>query len=179
MTALVIALLGLWLLLSIANQLDGPIRRALAGLNALHLLPRYTFFAPDPIDVDYHLVFRDLAADGSPTAWQECFLGPERRHGLVEVFWDPSHRAHTTLNQVVVAITLLGSSVARASDLGVRVVAVSFPYTFLLHAAMRSPASEQSMRRQFMIVETVGTRPNRRMRLGILSEKHRIARSSA
>jgi hypothetical protein len=172
-----VIVLAVWFGLSVVNQVEGPLRRALRAVNAFYLLPRYTLFAPDPVDVDFHIAHRDLQDDGSWSAWRETGLVTGRPHVLVATFWNPVHRVYAAMNQLASAITHLGVNVA-ASGLGLGVIAVSFPYLFVLHHVMCA-APLTGSRRQFMIVETTGAGEDRSVRIGILSEPHLAIRTNA
>jgi hypothetical protein len=78
--------LVVWFVLSVLEQLrtilrtsPGPTLRVLDGcLQAVSpLLPRWTFFAPNPGTVDYHLCYRHRLANGEFTHWQEVSDPPD------------------------------------------------------------------------------------------------------
>lgn len=54
------------------------------------LLPNWRFFAPDPAMCDYHLLYRTVGADGTPSPWHDA-SGIEERRPL-HILWFPTRR---------------------------------------------------------------------------------------
>jgi hypothetical protein len=171
MTVLVLILLAVWLAASVANQIDGPWSRWLAGCNAFTLLPRLDFFAPDPVDVDYHLAVRDFDQEGAAGPWREI---PAERDGPLRIFWSTAKRDHHAMGTAVTNLALLQQCVAPAASDPAGVIQISLPYLFLLHRALEGPRLAGAHERQFMVVEASGFGAARRVALGILSNPHRL-----
>jgi hypothetical protein len=171
MTAIVLGVLGLWLVASVANQVPGPWARFLGPLGGFSVLPGLAFFAPDPIDVDYHLVVRDFLDDGQAGPWKEI---PPERHGPLRALWSTAKRDHQAMLGAVSALASIQQSVAPVVAEPAALMQISFPYLFLLHRARQAPRDPEARERQFMIVETKGFGAERRMDLGILSNPHRL-----
>lgn len=171
MTGLVIAVLGLWLLVSIANQIPGPWGRVLDRLNAFSLLPRLEFFAPDPIDVDYHLAYRDFTGDGQPGPWKQIAID---RDGWLRIIWSTAKRDHQSMLGAVAGLALLQDRVAPLLHDPSAILQISLPYLYLLHQVQQAPRSRSARQRQFMIVEANGFGDSRRLSLGILSNSHEL-----
>ena len=172
MTTTTIALaiiFGVWLALSIANQI-APLRRRFNGtLNSLCVLPALGLFAPEPADVDYHLVWRDYATDGSCGPWREVVTEPARWwRGL----WNPAGRDRSAMIQIVSALSILDGAVAPASRNGGRLILASLPYLALLNVVLDQPHGANAVARQFAIVEASGFGADRRVALGIASALH-------
>lgn len=172
MTTLVFIVLGAWLLASLANQFAGPWTRSLRALNWCSLLPRLAFFAPDPIDVDYHLAYRDLLDDDEPGPWQSLAI---ERDGRWRLLWSPAKRDYQSLLEAVAALALLQNAVTPAVEDAESLLQLSLPYLFLLHLVQHAPARPSTRERQFMVVESNGFGPSRHLALGILSSFHRLA----
>jgi hypothetical protein len=185
----VVVLLAAWFALTVANQLQRPngrppaphevrlpwpLRLAVAGAGSLQLLPRYRFFAPDPLDIDFHIVYRDVRAAGPRSAWQEVPFPRPRHTSLLRPLWNPSHRDHVAVLDSVRTICLLADAVVPACPLGTQIIAASFPYLFVLHQVMRMGAEAGVVGRQLMVVETTGSGAQRSLNLGIASEVHRL-----
>ena len=83
-----------WFLLSIAVLVPKfmPYIRAMDGFL---LVPGWKFFAPNPVQGDYHLLYRDQLADGTVTEWTEVTLFQRRRWW--NVAWNPGKRANKAL----------------------------------------------------------------------------------
>jgi hypothetical protein len=170
-TTAVLVLLAVWLLLSAANQINGPWTRLLGPLNSVSLLPALFFFAPDPVDVDYHLVFRDFMEDGEAGRWQQI---PIEREGPWRVLWCTAKRDHQAMTLAVAGLAGLQQTVTPVARDPEGLIQVSIPYLFLLHRVLAAPRPAGAQQRQFMVVETSGFRPRRRVALGILSNPHRL-----
>ncbi len=171
MTLVVLIALALWLTASVANQFPGPWTGLLSGLNTFALLPRLHFFAPDPIDVDYHLVFHDFLADGQASPWRQI---PTERNGPTRILWSTAKRDHQAMLTTVAGLAGLQQSVAPVVRDPLAAIQLSLPYLFLLHRARQAPRFPESHERQFMIVETTGFGTSRQVALGILSNPHRL-----
>ena len=172
MTILVLVLLAAWLAISVGNQIRGPWARFLGVPNSFALLPRLEFFAPDPIDVDYHLVFHDFLEDGQATPWRRI---PAERDGPLRILWSTAKRDHQAMLAAVAALAGLQQSVAPVVRDPAAVIQLSLPYLFLLHRVQQGPRLPGSRERQFMVVETTGFGASRRLALGVLSNPHRLA----
>jgi hypothetical protein len=63
----------LWLILTIVCQFDGKFSRLISSFDKFGLIPRWTFFAPNPCDFDIHLLVR-FAKGTVISKWQETEL---------------------------------------------------------------------------------------------------------
>jgi hypothetical protein len=135
------------------------------------LLPANAFFAPDPIDVDYHLVFRDFFENGEAGPWREISI---ERDGRFRFLWSTAKRDHQALLAAVSGVAGIQQLVAPLLDAPEVVIQVSLPYLFLLHLFLAAPRTPGAVERQFMIVETRGFGDSRAMDLSILSNPHRF-----
>jgi hypothetical protein len=171
MTALVIGLLLTWFVLSAANQIPGPWTTALGKLGISVVLPANAFFAPDPIDVDYHLVFRDFLENEDATSWREI---PTDRDGPFRFLWSTAKRDHQAILAAVSGVAGVQQIVAPLVEEPDALIQVSLPYLFLLHHAIAQPRAAEAKERQFMVVEARGFAPRRRLNLAILSNPHRL-----
>jgi hypothetical protein len=82
------AVLGFWLLLTLAAQFPNRLPSRFRRLDALLLRPRWHFFAPVPDTRDHFLLFRDRLAGGEWTPWRAA-LGPPPRRWTAGV-WNPA-----------------------------------------------------------------------------------------
>jgi hypothetical protein len=170
-TVLVLILLFVWFVISAANQIPGPWTVALGRVGTFSLLPGNSFFAPDPVDVDYHLVFRDFRGNDQLGPWREI---PTERDGWLRLFWSTAKRDHQAMLAAVSGLAGIQEFVAPIVGDAEAIVQVSQPYLFLLHRVVSQPRAEGADERQFMIVETRGFGEQRRMELAILSNPHRL-----
>jgi hypothetical protein len=168
MNKVVLILLVGWLALSFLNQ-SPRVQPMLMKLNALKLLPFFSLFAPDPIDTDCHLLWRDIGANRKIGPWNELSIFPCA--AIVRALWNPCVRELNSLQQVAAELDVL-SEIAAGSPQGQRLIILSVPYLVLLSAVSRLPHSPNAERRQFMVVNTRGFGRERRVEVSVTSEAH-------
>jgi hypothetical protein len=151
LSTVAVALLGLWVVLTIANQFNFRWMRHIKALDFMLLIPRWTFFAPNPSLTDFHLSYRTIAADGTASEWEEIDLIAKRT--LLSAVWNPDKRV---TKAVIEAVAFLVPLSRRFPDL----VLDSPPYRCLLNHATR--AAERSGRGheycEFRVAETARVR---------------------
>lgn len=143
---IVIALLVLWLVLSLAAQFESwPPALQLRRFDLFGLLPNWNLFAPRPSVSDYHVLWRPLSSTGEPLGrWIELRTAP--RNPWFGGLWNPRRRDYKALIDIV---AWLHTEMRRApdSDASTRV-----PYRLLLnHVARRVPAPVE--RFQFLVLK--------------------------
>lgn len=148
---------GLWLVLTVFWQFDycRDRVRLLRRVNALHILPIWTFFAPRPGMSDTHVVYRDKLGDGTVTEWKEIDLVEARRN--FHWLWNPRKR----LDKVAVdALSDIKMVKNRGEDAGIETetlqqqIKLSKGYLLLMNIAFsHPPIREESRWRQFVVVE--------------------------
>jgi hypothetical protein len=79
----------IWLLLTGVYQYR-PMARAIAPYDFFRILPTWTFFAPRPVNYDYHLLVRDEFASGGLGDWQE--IDAVQARSWITSFWHPGKR---------------------------------------------------------------------------------------
>jgi hypothetical protein len=171
MTVLVLIVLAVWFVLSAANQIPGPWRGRLGPLSSFSLLPSNSFFAPDPIDVDYHLVFRDMRGSEQIGPWRQIAFESD---GWARLFWSTAKRDHQAMLAAVSGLAGVQQLVAPVVDDAESIMQVSLPYLFLLHRVLSEPRTHGADERQFMVVQTSGFCQRRGMELAVLSNYHRF-----
>lgn len=138
--ALVGSVLLAWLAVTAVSQIPG---RALR--DPLGLVPRWTFFAPNPGEFDYHLLFRDFDDAELPvTPWREI-RAPARR-SLLSALWNPEKRYRKGV------IDCCQSCVPSRGRNGT--VRTSVPYLALLNVVMAEPRVHGAHARAFVVVAT-------------------------
>ena len=168
-TDIVIALLLLvWLVSSILNQFSFAWFDRVRGYDHFSLLPLWTFFAPNPGQSDYHLVYRDKRADDSLTEWREIEITEPRKP--FSFFWNPEKRSKKVISDVVSNIV---SSIPNEQETG-DVIMLSLPYLILLNVVTHFDGAGQTTRRQFILVETFGFNPTSSPRVILRSDFHQM-----
>lgn len=158
-----------WLLLTAFAQFRSVLSR-LSRFDVFRLIPTWTFFAPNPGVVDYHLVVRDKSSNGVLSAWREVQIGQERN--FVNFIWNPQKRPKKVMIDAVQSLTIILTR--GEAPLGQEII--SLPYLLLLHISGTVPdALHEVVSRQFAIFQTSGHR-DKEIQLVYLSQFHgRIA----
>lgn len=138
----VIFLLGGWLVLSILIQFPGRFLRPLQRLDVFGLLPRWTFFAPNPISSDFYLLYRDRCGS-TLSAFHEVSLYSNDRK--LKCLFNPRARIKKGFYTLTRAILRNGNVVGESE------VMTSISYLLLLNYLSRFPAAS-GVRRQFVIL---------------------------
>jgi hypothetical protein len=140
---------------SLINPLDG-----------FHVIPRWTFFAPNPGVRDYHLVVQDRRRDGSMTGWKSVpvYAARPARAWL----WHPEKRSSKIMNDAIQSIKFL----QKQGEVGPTGLPFTMPYLLLLrHASHAVPPEPDSAEFQIAIIESTG-HDNRKLECSFLSDFH-------
>lgn len=160
---------SLWFILTVLNQFGWSWFVRLLKFDFLHILPVWTFFAPNPGVRDNHVVYRDYCpATQSYSDWSEVLF--ERKRHFFSFLWSPEKRRKKLLADVVSALIQLRD--IQKDD--PRLVVVSGPYLILLNLVLRFDGTK-SDQRQFAIVETQGFITDTNIpNVVMISERHEI-----
>jgi hypothetical protein len=158
----ILALYIVWFLLSVANQFQRASRSRLAPFLSVLLVPRWTFFAPNPGHSDYFLEYRDHTEDLFSTPWQRVSVLEERT--LLGAIWNPNRRQSKLLFDVTQSLQV--SALAMEDPEG---ICVSIPYLLVMNYLDSLPVEPPCTIRQFRVVESYGFFPYK--------EEHLILRS--
>jgi hypothetical protein len=163
----VLALLGVWALLSFFNQFEkGRFIQFLKKFDFAGAIPIWTFFAPNPGSHDNHLLFRDVSADGTTGPWREIHIN-RRPPGYF--LFNPEKRVSKAVGD---HITFLLRR-AKPGNFPKRRM-VEMPYLALLHFVSSFPADFLADRRQFAIARTAGIDGRKEPVILFLSAFHKL-----
>lgn len=158
-----------WLLSTVAAQVPSRISALIGRADVFHLVPRWTFFAPTPGSVDYHLIYRTRNGAAEPTGWRVVRLVD--RPSPVPWLWHPDKRHRKVMNDAVQGLQQLRHGGFPTAD----ELQFSIPYLMMLTAAMTdAPSGLDDAELQFGVVETSG-HSERTIRPSFLSNYHRIS----
>ena len=160
-------LLSVWFVLSIVNQFSPRWFTFIQQFDRLGLLPIWTFFAPNPGQTDYHMIYRNMYADGSCSEWAEVEI--PTRNGLVASVWNPDKRIVKAIDDAVAGLIQLMREKGERSEF-----LLSFSYLFLLNFVSAVNKDNDAASRQFAIVETRGLNRTETPSLLFVSEFHAI-----
>jgi len=139
-----------WLFLSVLNQFSFPFMNAVTQYDRWALLPRWTFFAPNPGCTDFRLVYRTFDAQDQPSPWREVSMVRER--ALLDAIWNPDKRRSKALVDLTQALLL-----ARRKCDEPAVLMTSFSYVAIAHYIDRLPRLQESAQSwQFLVLQTHG-----------------------
>jgi hypothetical protein len=167
LSLLSVVVLSLWFAASVVHQFRFAAWQRLARIDILNLLPRWTFFAPNPGRTDFHIVFRDFAGD-SPGEWRNFLSLP--RPNRLRWLWNPDRFVAKAASDAIVAL----QAAASTKSMSERSVLFSGPYLAILTWVM-APRDKCAAvgKRQFAVVGTQGFGKERRLEVLFVSEAHR------
>lgn len=157
---------ALWLIATLAYQYK-PFAKRLIKIDPFQLLPRWTFFAPNPSIRDAHLLVRYELSDQSLGRWHTVpFAGPRRP---LDCVWNPNKRARKVLSDATQSLKVM-----RARKWSHANLQCTLPYLLLLrYCWARSERPDDAVSYQYAIVET-SNRENRAIWLAFVSAFHRF-----
>ena len=166
-TYFIVGCLGFWLLVSTICQfnilrLEDFFRR----MDYFSLLPRWSFFAPNPGVTDYHLLYRDKCEKNECGRWREYAIASKRT--LLGALWNPKKRTKKALADAVQ--TLIRSS----KELTPAQYKTSVCYIALVNFIASLPRNTEGKATQFMIMESYGHYTEKDPRMLFRSEFHKI-----
>jgi hypothetical protein len=161
--------LAAWFAASVLNQFSFRWFDRIRQRDAFSLLPIWSFFAPNPGQSDYHVVYRDRRADGSVSGWNEMDISDTRRP--YSWLWNPEKRSKKVITDVVAMVAEASQSPGGATGL-----VLSIPYLLVLNVVNHLQAEPAATHRQFLIVETYGFVPVEPARALLQSDFHALAR---
>ncbi len=171
----VAGLLALLFLASVLHQFEWRRWSWLSAWDPLSVLPRWSFFAPNPGQHDHHVAFRDLVGD-EPMAWQA--LGERGAPSMWRWLWNPARFETKGVSDLT--SLLLRSNATEAVQSTPRAIMLSNTYLALLSWAIAQPADSRATHRQFALIRTSGFGSDRVLAVDFVSFPHAlVARESA
>jgi len=165
----VVGFFSVWLFISACYQAEIKWCMRLKTRDRFSLIPRWTFFAPNPISSDYHVIYRDRMEDGTLGPWKTS-EALASRNALLAALWNPRKRSRKALTDWMRNL----KRVVRRSRGRENVVRMSFPYIALLYFVSHLEHDESSCSTQFAVVQTFGHHASRASRLILHSEFHEL-----
>lgn len=144
-----IIVFSIWFLLTIAFQKNNKLSRLTTRFDRFTLIPKWSFFTPDPGASNYHFVYRSRDDKTSASPWLELNLSPR---GMLFPLWNPRKRYREGMIELfqLLALSSLNNSVERLQ--------FTAPYVILLDVARKRLEGSLSSQAffQFALVETRG-----------------------
>lgn len=162
---------ALWFIVSVLVQfVPSGLDEKLRKYDYFSLLPRWTFFAPNPGVTDFHLLYRDRLENGVFGHWKEIPLTEKR--SIRKALWNPEKRNSKLLTDSVrglIRISGLYSS---------RGYKTTLPYLVILNFVSSLPRWNLTNGTQFLIMESFGFYSGKTPRVVFRSEIHRLGKKS-
>ena len=147
-SALVWGIVVMWLAITLLSQHDF-FSKAFGGFGIARVIPRWTFFAPNPGVTDYHIVVRDRLPNGTTTGWKHVPFAQGRTS--VDLIWNHRKRSRKVLHDSVQMLRVCAvSSGCPKGEL------FSLPYILLLRYSVVSVPPQTGAVRQFAVIESRG-----------------------
>jgi hypothetical protein len=159
-----IAFFATWAAVTLVKQFRTRWARAVGRHDPFSLVPLWTFFAPNPGRSDLHLLFRDRLGDGTLSDWIELESAQARR--LRSSVWHPEKHRTKAVHDAVSSIGML-----RARHVGPEIMA-SGAYLMLLSLVCAANGLPDARQRQFVVVATEQTAPDKQPKLRLKSPFH-------
>lgn len=168
----VVAALACWFVLTVVQQFDPPwwVRRR--HRDAWNLVPRWTFFAPNPAGQDAHVVVR-VRRDGQWSGWTALTPAPPDRR--ITWCWHPARILRKAAIDLVNGLRTSGRDVA---DVPAALV-LTGPYLALVAWAAAQPGVEPGDDVQFAVVTGRGFGDDEVIELEQVSQPHAAAAPAA
>lgn len=141
---------SIWLVATVLSQFESRLRQRVAQLDIFHLLPRWTFFAPNPGTWDHHLLFRTMNREGGVSEFSEISL---HSRPLTAFAWNPGKRVKKGLLDLASQLDQLCGS----GSLDDRNIRLSFHYVALLNMVLTQfEHTDNTQSVQFALMKTRG-----------------------
>ena len=163
-----IVVFSVWFLLTIAFQRNNPLSRLTTRFDRFTLIPKWSFFTPDPAASNYHFVYRSLDDETSVSPWLELNLSPR---GILFPLWNPRKRYREGMIELFQLLAL--SSINHSAER----LQFTAPYVILLDVARKRLGGSLSPKAfyQFALVETRGPSGASAPRVRFYSLTHPVA----
>ncbi|MDR6507729.1 hypothetical protein J2805_003436 [Arthrobacter oryzae] len=148
--------LALWFVTTLIAAL--PLKKPLRPASALlaPIIPSWSFFAPEPGVIDFHILVRDVSPNGHVTPWHE--VCSHKNRVWYDFVWNPGQRQRKALFDVSQELTAIASSSAfRESP---NTIELTVPYLTILNYVSELGRTPFASRRQFVIVSTSRRNPD-------------------
>lgn len=155
-----------WFSITLLCQRQTALANAIRARDVFSIIPVWTFFAPNPEVLNFHLLYRDLLPDGKYTPFLEITLC---NHSMLRTLWYPKRRHWKVLVDVVHTLTHFSN----ASSEERRKVEETLPYIILANYVSNLPHTPEAIGTQFAIFSAQG-QLSEDQKLVLLSKNHSL-----
>jgi hypothetical protein len=157
----ILIVLSVWFVFSILWQFKFEFLQPINSYDIFQMLPNWTFFAPNPGTVDYHLIYRVRVSDIEENMqWKEVPIIQNRK--LKHLIWNYQRRKIKLIIDSInalVKINDLNSKFKLSQENSTKALYVSVPYLLIMKAVIneiRQSENNENIQFQFAIVESYG-----------------------
>ena len=133
------------------------------------VLPKWTFFAPNPGRYDNRILYRDKLQDGQKSDWMELPLIEKR--GWLSAIWNPHKRLTKGVSD---AVHEMAVSRQISRDVYQETFPVQVPHLFFLNCVLNADQPTQSKERQYVVVASHGFDENTEILIQARSQFYRL-----
>jgi hypothetical protein len=157
-----------WFFCTIANQFNTSLSKRVKKADLFNLIPKWTFFAPNPGTTDLILLYQEISREGIPSGFTEIPL--LRRDLLIPAIFNPRKRLKKSLQDLVRGL----SRAAVSGRLNKNNIRVSLNYIAILNFLTRIDKRTDTQKVQFMILRSEEGKNSGTVELVILSDLHDV-----
>jgi hypothetical protein len=162
------SILVAWFVASVVHQFRLRWWSRIARFDAFNMLPRWSFFAPNPGRHDLHIVYRDWV-DDECGKWTELVVSAVDNR--CRWLWNPSRYPRKAISDLTNGLYYE----LQSSNTEKRMIMLSSSYIGLLNVIMaQPPVGAKFSHRQFAIFKTQGFGSDRQLEVTFVSEVHRV-----
>ena len=170
----VVIFYGVWLSLTLISQTGFKWNIRIFSFDIFHLIPVWTFFAPNPGVSDYNLLLRLRLSNGTLTCFTPIPLRSPKNISIA--LFNPKRRLQKALHDHAQTITIQVAA-GQLSEENKDALQLTFNYISLLNYCARLPAAAGSCSLQFMILESFGYHELQEPQLILNSGFHKLSMS--
>lgn len=157
----------IWFCLSVLNQFKLKFMLKVLEYDYFHLLPFWTFFAPEPGVSDHELMYRDRSADKTATLWKKVVYAQRS----TSFFWfidNNKYKSKIISDHQSHIIQMLKNEFTHNQ------LKLTFSYLSLLSYVMQFPKNDNAEQRQFIIVDKDRSSGKTNFQIILASEWHKF-----
>ena len=156
-----------WFLLSVLNQFRFKFMYKVLAFDYFHLLPFWTFFAPEPGISDHELMYRDRAIDKTITPWKKVVFA-QRSNSFLWFIDNNKYKSKIISDHQSHIIEMV------KNDFNQNQLKLTFSYLSLLSYVMLFSKNNNAEQRQFIIVDKQKSDDKINFHIILASEWHKF-----
>ncbi len=148
--------LFIWLVLTIAYQFD-YLSEKISTIDIFKLIPRWTFFSPNPGCHDYHLMYRenndsDQTSKSHESDWNEVVI--EESNSMFTFLWNPQKRLNKVVSDASSSISTFAIESKNNNEFNSKLFQLNAGYLMLLNITLSLTNVNKHF--QFSLIQSQG-----------------------